>query len=161
VAKASCQATIGKGNRQKFTHSNWHKLVPRLEANLRAWRCRFGDPGALLSSNTLCVWPSSGTWRARCRLGRQGRTNGSMVPDSCVTMSTERSAISERREDVASTTAMQRVRNSWFTPRRTSNEWEQPKANHTALPVGRYVGGPENIQISVLPMHKQQTNENN
>jgi hypothetical protein len=66
------------------------------------------------------------------------------APDSCFTMSTGRSVLSKRQEDMATTAAVLPVQNSWVTSGRTPNEWEQPKANYTALPVS---GGPENIQI--------------
>jgi hypothetical protein len=82
------------------------------------------------------------------------------VPDSGFTMSSGRSALSERQEDVPNTTAVLPVRNSWVTPGQTPNEWDQHKAKRTALPVSGYVRGPKNRQFLELTMHKQLTNQN-
>jgi hypothetical protein len=49
-------------------------------------------------------------------------------------MSRGRSALSERQEKMATTAAVLPVQNSWVTPGRTPNKWEQPEANCTALP---------------------------
>jgi hypothetical protein len=62
-------------------------------------------------------------------------------------MSIGRSVLSERQEDMATTAAVLPIQNSWVTSGQTPNEWEQPKANYTALPVNGYIGGPKNIQI--------------
>jgi hypothetical protein len=56
MAKASCQATIAKGNRQKLTHNHWHKLIPQPRGKPTAWRWRFDNPGARHTVQNLgCV----------------------------------------------------------------------------------------------------------
>jgi hypothetical protein len=62
-------------------------------------------------------------------------------------MSMGRSVLSGRQEDMVTTAVVLPIQNSWVTSGQTPNEWEQPKANYTALPVSGYIGGPENIQI--------------
>jgi hypothetical protein len=76
AAKRPLAKAIGKSSLTVIDTSS----SPRPEANLPAWHSRFGDPGARHYRPTPCMCVRQ--VRAWCRLGRQGCTNGSMVPET-------------------------------------------------------------------------------